>query len=257
MKHNLLLAFSFAKREFFERYLGTSIGQLWYLIYPIIMILIYTIIFSDFMKMKLDIVNNAYSYSIYLVPGILAWMSFSKMLIRLSNIFSEKENFLKKINVPAYVFLLSVSIIEGCLLGLSFLLALFFLIIVDHTISLNFLFLLPILGLQILFTFALGTILAILTAFFKDLKEAIPIIIQLYFWMTPIIYMKEMLADKYPLLLVFNPFYYFIQQYQNIFVYNQLPRVQEFLVLLTMTFMMLILAMYLYKKSISTIKDIL
>ena len=96
MKHNILLAFSFAKRDFKERYVGTGLGQLWYILSPIITIFIYTVIFSDFMKMKLDIVENSYAYSIYLVPGLLAWTSFSTILMRLNTSIFEKANMIKK-----------------------------------------------------------------------------------------------------------------------------------------------------------------
>lgn len=257
MKHNVLLAFSFAKREFFERYLGTGMGQFWYLIYPLVMILIYTLIFSDFMKMKLDIIDNSYSYSIYLVPGILSWISFSSILNKLTNILSQKSNLLKKINVPAYVFLISVIIIEFCLLLISFLFGITFLYLVDHPITLTFFFLLPLLFIQTLFAFSLGSIIALLTPFFKDLKETVPIAIQLCFWMTPIIYMKEMIADKYPLILILNPFYHFIHIYQDIFLYAKMPSWSDILIILSFTFITLFCAAYLYKKTISTIKDIL
>jgi len=252
-----MLAFSFAKREFHERYLGTGLGQIWYILSPLVMIFIYTVIFSDFMKMKLNMIDSSYSYSIYLVPGILAWISFSTILNRLRNIFAQKSNLLKKINVPAYTFLLSVVIIEFCILLISYTFGIIFLFLVDHDVTVNFFILLPVLCLQTLFAFSLGTIIALLTVFFEDLKEALPIVIQLWFWMTPIIYMKEMIADKYPLILILNPFYQFVHIYQDIFLYSKLPSLQSIMVILTLTLVTLFLAAYLYKKTISIIKDII
>ncbi len=257
MKQNILLAFSFAKRDFKERYVGTGLGQLWYILSPIITILIYTVIFSDFMKMKLDIVDNSYSYSIYLVPGLLAWTSFSTILMRLNGLILEKTNLIKKINVPIYVYQLSVIITEFFLLLLSFTLALFFLILVNHPISMIFIYLIPILFLQTIFAFSLGLLLSLFTPFFKDLKEAIPIVIQLWFWMTPIIYMKEMVEDKYPSILIYNPYFHFVDIYQNIFLYSKPPLLINVLVLVFITFFTLCLAGFLYKKMIPTIKDII
>ena len=257
MKHNILLAFSFAKRDFRERYIGTGLGQLWYILSPIITIFIYTVIFSDFMKMKLDIVDNSYSYSIYLVPGLLAWTSFSTILMRLNNSILEKSNLIKKISVPVYVYQISIIITEFGVLMLSYSLALIFLLLVNHPITLTFLYLVPILFLQTLFAFALGVIISLFTPFFKDLKEAVPIVVQLWFWMTPIIYMKEMIAGKYPALLTFNPFYYFAQIYQDIFLYSRAPSIDALLTLLIMSIVALLLAAFLYKKMIGTIKDII
>ena len=257
MKDNLLLAISFAKRDFKERYVGTGLGQFWYILSPLIMIFIYTVIFSDFMKMKLSILDNSYSYSIYLVPGLLAWTSFSTIIMRLNTSFFEKSNLLKKINVPMYVFQLSIILTESFIFFLSILLALGFLIIVGQPITLSFLWMIPIMTLQVIFSFALGVIISLFTPFFKDLKEAVPIVIQLWFWMTPIIYLSSMIESKYPFILQYNPFYFFVNIYQNIFLYSKIPSFESVLLLIVMSFSTLLIAAYLYKKMINTIKDII
>ncbi|PIF04290.1 MAG: ABC transporter permease [Arcobacter sp.] len=253
----MLLAFSFAKRDFKERYVGTGLGQLWYILSPIVMIFIYTVIFSDFMKMKLDIVDSAYSYSIYIVPGLLSWISFSATLRSLSTLIEKKSNLIKKINVPMYVFYISEVIIESFLLLLSLCLGIVFLLLINYTVDATFLWILPIIFFQMIFVFSLGIIISLFVPFFKDIKEAIPVIIQLWFWATPIIYMKEMIADKYPLILVYNPFYHFVHLYQDIFVYAKPPSFSDIFIIFMLSFFAFILAAYLYKKMINTIKDVI
>ncbi len=257
MKHNILLAFSFAKRDFKERYVGTGLGQLWYILSPIITIFIYTVIFSDFMKMKMNLVDNSYAYSIYLVPGLLAWGTFSTLIMRLNTSFFEKASLIKKINVPMYTFQLSMLLTELFLFFISILLGIVFLLIVKQPITWMFLWLIPIMLLQTLFAFGIGVIFSLFTPFFKDLKEAIPVAIQLWFWMTPVIYMKEMLEKDYSFLLVYNPFYYFVEIYQNIFLYSKEPNMNSIIIILIVTSCSLIIAGVLYKKMISTIKDII
>jgi lipopolysaccharide transport system permease protein len=257
LKHNIILAFSFAKRDFKERYVGTGLGQFWYILSPLIMIFIYTVIFSDFMKMKLSIIDSAYAYSIYLVPGLLAWTSFSVLISRLNLSFFEKANLIKKIPVPMFVFQLSMFITETFLFFLSFLMALIFLLLINHQITFIFLWLIPIMFLQMIFAFSLGVVLSLFTTFFKDLKEAIPIVLQLWFWMTPIIYMREMIENKYPFLLTYNPFFYFVSIYQDIFLYSKAPSLNNIVIIVVISFGSLFLARYLYKKMISTIKDII
>ncbi len=257
MKHNILLAFDFAKRDFQERYVGTGFGQLWYFISPIITIFIYTVIFSDFMKMKMNIIDNSYAYSIYLVPGLLAWTSFSTILMRLNTSFFEKANLIKKINVPMYTFELAIMLTELFTFCIAMLLGIGFLLLVHQPITWTFLWLIPIMLLQTIFAFGLGVIFSLFTPFFKDLKEIIPIVVQLWFWATPIIYIKTMLANKYPILLTLNPFYYFVDIYHNIFVYSQAPSYSSLLIVFLESFIVLIIAAYLYKKMVPTIKDII
>lgn len=257
MRHNIKLAFTFAKRDFKERYIGTSLGQLWYLLSPIITIFIYTVIFSDFMKMKLQIIDNSYAYSIYLVPGLLAWTTFSTIISRLNNSFEEKAGLVKKINIPMYSFQISILLTELFLFCISISLGIVFLILVNQPVTITFLWIVPVMVLQVIFAFSIGVIVSLFTPFFKDLKEAVPVIIQLWFWMTPIIYMKEMIANKYPSLLIYNPFYHFVHIYQDIFLYSKAPSFKSLLIVFFMTTISLFLAGYLYRRMIATIKDII
>ena len=257
MKHNILLAFDFAKRDFKERYVGTGLGQFWYIVSPLVMIFIYTVIFSDFMKMKMNIVDNSYAYSIYLVPGLFAWTAFSTVVMRLNTSFFEKAGLIKKINVPMYSFQLSILLTETFTFVISMILGIGFLILVNQPITWTFLWLIPIIFFQSLFAFGLGVIFSLFTPFFKDMKEVVPIIIQLWFWMTPIIYLKSMIEHKYPFLLTYNPFYYFVEIYQNIFLYSKAPSLHSLLVIILESFIILVIAGYLYKKMVPTIKDII
>jgi lipopolysaccharide transport system permease protein len=259
VKRNFLLSLKFAKIYLKERYIGTGLGKLWYILSPLINIFIYTVIFSDFMKMKLNLeaIDSDYSYSIYLIPGILAWTSFNTIVMRLSTSILDKANLIKKISVPIYVYQLSILIVETFILFISFLIAILFLIAIGHPVTWSFLYLIPLLLLQSIFGFSLGVILSLFTPFFKDLKEAIPIIFQLWFWATPIIYLKDIIENKYPFILKYNPFYYFLDIYQNIFLYSKSPTLKSILIVVAITLSTFILAIYLYKKLVSAIKDII
>lgn len=257
MKKKLRLVFQFASREFNQKYIGTGLGQLWFFLSPILMISIYTIIFSDIMQLKLNFAQNAFSYSTYLIPGILAWTSFSTIISSLSNIFEKKANLIKKINVPMYVFQLSVFVTELAIFTIAIALAVCFLILTSQNVTFTFLWMLPVMLLQTIFAFSLGVICSLFIPFFKDLKVVIPIIIKLWFWMTPIVYMKEIIIDRFPLLLIYNPLFYFIDIYHDIFIYSKAPHIDSLLKITFLATISLALAAFLYKKMISTVKDII
>jgi len=257
MKKKLQLVFQFASREFNQKYIGTGLGQLWFFLSPILMISIYTIIFSDIMQLKLNFTQNTFSYSTYLIPGILAWTSFSTIISSLSNIFEKKANLTKKINVPMYVFQLSVFVTELTIFTIAIALAVCFLILTSQTVTLTFLWMLPVMFLQTILAFSLGVIFSLFIPFFKDLKVVIPIIIKLWFWMTPIVYMKELIMDRFPLLLIYNPLFYFIDIYHDIFIYSKAPSIDSLLKITLFATLSLAVAAFLYKKMISTIKDII
>lgn len=251
------MAFFFAKRDFKERYIGTSLGQIWYLLSPSITIFIYTVIFSDFMKMKMNIIDHSYAYSIYLVPGLLAWSAFSTLISRLTSSFMDKAPLIKKVNVPMYIFQLSIAITEFFLVCIAMFIGVIFLWIVNHPIGWYLLWLIPILMMQTCFAFGLGIVFSLFVPFFKDLKEAIPVVLQLWFWATPIIYLEEMLRSQYPFLVDYNPIYAFITVYQNLFLYAKAPSFEALVYLFIITLVCMCMAAYLYRKCIGTIKDII
>jgi len=257
LKHNIFLALQFAKRDFKERYVGMGLGQFWFLLSPIIMIAIYSILFSELMQLKNHIVDNSFSYSVYVVPGIIAWTTFSTIVNREHNIFQMRASLIKKINVPPYTYQLSILITEFCIFCVSMFLGMIYLLIVDYPISWTFLWLIPIMILQVIFAFSFGVILSLFSPFIKDLKVVVPIILQLWFWVTPIIYLKEITASKYPWILTYNPFYQFVHLYQDIFVYSKAPSLQSLLIITIIATLTLYIAALLYKKMVSTIKDII
>jgi len=257
LKKKLGLVLQFAIRDFKQKYVGTSLGQFWFFLSPVLMISIYTIIFSDIMSLKLNFTQTDFLYSTYLIPGILAWTSFSVLVSSLTNSFDNKSNLIKKINVPMYIFQLSSFLVEFFMFLLAISFAILFLILTGETVTLVFLWMVPIMILQTIFAFSLGVILSLFTPFFKDLKVAVPIILRLWFWMTPIVYMKDLIIERFPSILVYNPIFYFIDLYQNIFIYSKVPSFDDLLKITILSFVTLLIAAYLYKKMIPTIKDII
>jgi len=257
MKNKIKLVIQFATRDFTQKYVGTGLGQLWFFLSPILMISIYTIVFSDIMQSKLHFKQDTFEYSTYLIPGIIAWTSFSTVVSSLSNSFEKKANLIKKINVPMYVFQLSTLITEFTIFAISIILAILFLLITTSSVTVAFLWMFPVMLLQTIFAFSLGVIFSLFIPFFKDLKIVVPIIMKLWFWITPIVYLKDIIEHKFPLVLAFNPVFYFIDIYHDIFIYSKAPSLSSLLTITLLSFTLLLLAAYLYKKMVSTIKDLI
>jgi lipopolysaccharide transport system permease protein len=85
--------------------------------------------------------------------------------------------------------------------------------------------------LQQIFAFGIGLLAATLTVFVRDLKEVIGIVLQLWFWFTPIVYVKEILPDLVKKLIVFNPIYVLIESYHRIFVFGDTPPLKGLIVM--------------------------
>jgi ABC-type polysaccharide/polyol phosphate export permease len=144
---------------------------------------------------------------------------------------------------------LNASIYEFTNFVLSFL-ALVLLGIFANLIEFNWLIpfaFIPIFFL-LLFLIGIGTILSILTVYFRDLMHIIPAGVQALFFLTPIIYTRDMIPAKYQFLVTLNPFYYFLEAFRSLLISGQWPTPIFFLIILITTLVSLILGLFVIVK---------
>lgn len=210
-------------REFRARYIGSMLGFCWNVLQPLFLILIYTIVFSKIMGMRLNIVTRSYGYSVYLCAGLLAWTGFAELLSRSSVVYLENANLIKRIAFPSEIFNISILVTSYINLLINFGLFFIVIIILGYPISFSSLLIFIFLILQQLFVFGIGWALSVLNVFFRDIAQLIAIVIPLWFWVTPIVYVKNIIPAKWSFFLTLNPMYYFVDTYQNLFLKGQLP----------------------------------
>jgi lipopolysaccharide transport system permease protein len=215
--------FGSVKREFQTEYRKSLLGAAWIVISPLALILIYTIVFSQVMRSRLPSNNSQFAYSIYLCSGILAWMLFAESVERGQRIFIDNGELIKKLNFPKaclFIVLLLNSLIR---FAIAFVLFLIFLLFVGQLPGIQFLAFVPLLLVQLIFTLGLCLILGTLNVFFRDVGQFTVILLQFWFWFTPIVYPSSILPDAVRSLLVLNPMADIIGGYQRIMVDRQWP----------------------------------
>ena len=256
MRSNLIL--ELAKRDFTERYAGSVLGVIWAFIWPLVMIAIYTLVFSRVMDAKLPGISSVYSYSIYLISGLLPWTAFTNTVTRASTVFLDKRHLISKVSMPLPRLPLYVVISETVTFVVSMSFYLIFMILTGVPMTLKLLLLVPfVYAVQQIFAFSLGFLCATLSVFLRDLRELVNIIMQLWFWFTPIIYMKELLPSFAQRLLLLNPATYFIDSYHQIFFFDQLPDFRLLIVLTVMGHILLLMAYTFFKKLEKEVRDFL
>ena len=210
-------------REFRIRYLGSLLGSIWSILNPLAMIFIYTIIFSKIMRAKLAGVNDTMAFGLFLCAGLLTWGYFSELLNRCQYIFIEQANLLKKmkfprITLPAILFL-SSSLNFMIIFGIFIL----FLLITHRFPGWSILGFVPLLLMQQGFALGFGVFLGTLNVFFRDIGHFIGIVLQFWFWLTPIVYPITILPDRFQSLIRMNPMSRIVMSYQNIILRNEWP----------------------------------
>ena len=239
---------SSVKREFQSKYRNSLLGALWMVINPLAMILVYTVIFSQVMSAKLPGVDSTFSYSIYLCAGILTWGFFAEITGRAQNMFLEQANLLKKLSFPRLCLPVIVVVNASLNFAIIFTLFTFFLLLSGNFPGWSFLALVPVLAIQTAFAIGLGMSLGVLNVFFRDVGQFFGVVLQFWFWLTPIIYPITILPERFRPMMSLNPMASLVEAYQNILVSNQWPDWNKLLPIVLLAILLCILSLHLFRK---------
>jgi len=243
------------KREFQTKYRNSLLGAAWTILNPLAMITVYTVIFSEVMGNRLGGVDSTYAYSIYLCAGVLTWALFAEITGRSQTVFIEHANLIKKLQFPRLC-LPIIVVFNACInFGIIFGLFTIFLVVSGSFPGWMFLSIFPVLLIQIVFSIGLGMILGVLNVFFRDVGQFFGILLQFWFWFTPIVYPVKTLPPAARDLLVWNPMVPIITSYQNVLVYGRAPDWTALLPVTLLALALCILGMKLFRKRAGEMVD--
>lgn len=243
------------KRDFQSRYQASFLGSAWLILQPVAMILVYTLIFSQVMRARLPEVSGSFSYSIYLCSGLLTWGLFAETLNNLQNVFLSNANLLKKISFPKICLPIIASLSSFINFLIIFSLFTIFLIVSGNFPGIYFIAVIPVIIVQMLFAIGLGVILGIMNVFVRDVGQFIGILLQFWFWFTPIVYVINTLPEWVRGALVYNPLTNIIVSYQNIFVYQKWPNWESLMPITIISVLLCIFAFSMFRKHAADIVD--
>jgi lipopolysaccharide transport system permease protein len=257
---NVPLLLHFARQDLLDRYASSILGGLWTFIFPLVNILIFIFVFSKIMGARLasfGVEFSEYGYSIYLVTGMLAWSSFSLTLSRVTNVFIDKAALIGKVNISLRTLPLYILISEGVIYAVSMLLFAIFLLLIDFPFTWHWLLVPAIYVVQQLLAYAIGFFCAVISVFVRDVREFVTVLVQVWFWLTPIVYVVTILPESYQALLMLNPVYLLIESYRDAILLHQLPAAMPIVVIATLAAILLGTALFGLRKLERDIRDFL
>jgi ABC-type polysaccharide/polyol phosphate export permease len=212
---------SLVARELKARYRGSILGFFWSFVNPLVLLLVYTFVFTYIMPAKFrnpDGKTEMDHYALFLFCGILPWTWFASSLLEASGALISGGNLIKKVLFPAEV-LPIVSVLANMVhffLGLLILVA--FLVFYRHTPDLAGLVWFPVaVGIQLLFTLALALLVSALTVHFRDIRDLLSNLLTFWFFVTPIVYPYFLDSVKgFRRFFNYNPFFHLAASYQEI-----------------------------------------
>ena len=240
--------------DFRSRLARSKLGTAWIVLHPMAQVLIFATILSSVLAARLQGVDNKYAYAVYLMSGILCWNLFAEILQRCLTVFIDNGSLLKKMQFPRIT--LPLVVVGSALVSNVALLAVMLVI-------------LPVLGfypnqawiwlpLLILLTVSLATglglLLGTLNVFARDIGQVMVVILQFWFWVTPIVYPVEVLPAAFKSTLALNPVAPLVMSYHDIIVYGRVPGI-SLAYTAAVALVMLALAFFVFRRASAELVD--
>ena len=266
MKETVRFSIYFAKKDLKNRVAGSIVGIGWLILQPMLLSLIFIFLFSAVLKLK---INSPYartnSFPIFLLSGLLPWLTFQEGIFRGMTSVIENREIVKKIYLPLESLPIGYTASVYFAYGISILLFFTFCLIKGingqyislHTIPSLLINFALIYSLQFLMTLGIAFVLASISVFLRDIIQLMPLVMQVWFYITPIVYPESLLPSRLKFILVFNPFNYLLRGYKLILLRGETAGYRELAVAAVCSLAFLIIGRYLFEKLKPFFPDVL
>lgn len=231
------------KKEIRGKYKGSFLGVLWSFLNPLLMVLVYAIVFPYIMRVQEE------NYLIFLIVAIIPWNFFTTVIAQGSITVRMNANIIKKVYFPREI--LPISVVLSGLVNFMISCIIIFIFLIGSGVGLSwYLLLLPIVAV-IEFMLSLGIVFIVssINIYIKDLEYLVNFIISLLFYGTPILYNINMFEGSFlSNLIKLNPMTHIINAYRDIMYYQQLPNMMYILLVTLISFIIMIIGYYIFKK---------
>lgn len=202
------------ERDIRVRYKQTVLGFAWAIIQPVMMMVVFSIFFGAFAKMPSD----GLPYPIFAYAGLLPWMFFAGALTNSSQSLVASSNLLSKVYFPRLI--IPISSIGSALVDFAIASGVLLLMMLYYGIGWSTkLLLAPVLTFGIIIAaLGVGTLLAALTAAYRDFKYVVPFMVQLWMFATPVAYPASIVPQPWQWLLALNPMSGLIEGFRACFL---------------------------------------
>jgi lipopolysaccharide transport system permease protein len=250
------LIFMFVKRDFVTFYKQTLLGPLWYIIQPLVNSVIFTIIFGKFAKIPTDGLPPFLFY----MAGTVAWGYFSTCLTQTSNTFVANREIFGKVYFPRMTVPISIVITGIFQFLIQFVIFIGFLLYYWHQgadVKPSVMVLtLPLILLQMaILGLGMGILVSSLVTKYRDLTFAMTFAVQIWMYLTPVVYPLTQVPEKYRNLYVLNPMVSIVESFRGAFLGLSSIETHHILISVLVTLTIFIVGVILFSRIEKTFMD--
>ena len=234
------------KKDIRGKYKGSFLGILWSFVSPLLMTLVYALVFPYLMR------GAGYEhYTTFLIIGILPWTWFTTNIAQGTFTIVGNGPIIKKVYFPREI--LPISIVTSGVVNflISCIIIILFLIFSGIGFTINILFLPLIIASQYLLTLGIIFITGAINVYVRDLEYIVNFIIQLLFYGTPILYSMDIFANApaaVKTIINLNPMATIITSYRDILYWGNMPQIKSLIVVLIFSFLLSLIGLLIFRK---------
>lgn len=256
---NYNLIYQLTKRDILQRYRGSTVGLAWSVITPLIMLALYTFVFSYVFQARWgkgeELPRDMYALILY--TGMILHAQLAECLNRTPGLMQNNSNYVKKVVFPLESLIWVIVGSATFQAGIGFVLLVIAKVIITHSISLNILYLFPLIIPFIFLLSGISWIISAIGVYFKDVIHLTGILTAMLMFASPILYPVSMLPERLQTIIYLNPLTYFIEEFRNVLIYGNHPNYLHYIISLVSTFAIAALGLIIFDRTKKGFADVI
>jgi ABC-2 type transport system permease protein len=204
-------------KELRARYKGSVLGFFWTFANPLLMLVVYSVVFSFIMRIQVE------NYAMFLFVALLPWNYLAQSTLQSAGSLVQNHGLIKKIYFPRAVLPMSIVLanLTNYSLGLFVLIPALLFFRIELTPAL--LAFPAVVALQTLLVVSVALLVAVATVYFRDLEHITTILMTVWFFLTPVLYPADLVPEHFRSIYMLNPVAILVDAYRSIFLYGRWP----------------------------------
>lgn len=211
------IIFQMARNDFKSRFAGSYLGIIWAFVQPLVMIAVLWFVFQVGFRAA-PIAD--FPFILWLSCGLIPWFYFSEGLSSSTSSLIEYDYLVKNVVFRTSVLPL-VKLLSSYFVHIFFIILLVVMFLIyGYKLNVYYIQILYYSFAQVMMLLGLSWITASLAVFVKDIAQIISIIMQIGFWVTPILWPINMIPEQYQVFFKLNPMFYIVEGYRDALINN-------------------------------------
>ena len=231
-----------------DRYLGSSIGAAWAVLNPLFMLVLYTFIFAFVLKVRLPGADSTFAYVLWLIAGYGAWLATVDALTASTHAVVGSSGIVKNLAIKTELLPLAATFACLITLGVCLVFVVVLMMVDGRAIGLSLAWLPLIVLTHVWLLAAIGLWLSAANVFVRDLGLALPNLLTIAMFATPIVYPIESLPPALQRVTQFNPFYIVVTAYRSVVLDQRAPNLAGLLYVAVLGTVMFIAGLMIFRR---------